>query len=59
MDILITLFIAFALCFILSFVSMFLVGFFGQDVFNGQIFVLTVILTTAVLHYVGCVKSKK
>ncbi len=59
MELTITLFVAFLLCFVLSVASMFLVSFFGQDVFNGQIFVLTVMFTAAVLHYVGNVKSKK
>lgn len=59
MDLFITFLTAFILCTILSFVSMFLVTLFGQDVFNGQIFVLTVILASAVLQYVGCTKTKK
>ena len=59
MELAITLFVAFLLCFVLSFASMFLVSFFGQDLFNGQIFVLTVMFSAAVLHYVGNAKLKK
>lgn len=59
MDLIITFFTALVLCVVLSFVGMLLVTFIGQDVFNGQIFALTVILAAAVLHYVGCAKSKK
>lgn len=44
------------LCTVLSFISLLLQSILGSDVFNGQFFVLTIVITTAVLHYVS---SKK